>query len=497
MGLSLAIACTKPADTASRAFRNIVVIIGDDHAAGVLGCYGNDRVQTPHLDRLATSGVRFDRAYCQSPLCSASRQSLLTGRYPYAAGVTLLFTSFPDSQHTIADHLGAQGFASALIGKHHFNNQGLHGFDTVISQPAYQQYLQAQAVAPLPDSIAVRPPWRPFKDPARIWLNADVLPGSYPDAHARGTFYAREAIRFMEAHQDQRFLLWLAFNEPHSPFDFPVEYRGSYDPADMPLPAGSAEDSAWIPAVFRDLTEAERQGIVASYYTSVSYLDKNIGLVLDQLDALGLADSTLVIYIGDHGYLLNDHLRFEKHMMWEEAVRAPLLIRGGSRYGQGRAIDNLVEYVDLVPTMLQAAGVPAMPTAQGKSLLPLLQGAGAGHKEYVFAVYLVDNKAMIRTRAWKYIFSTGKYDLGGGYATGNPPTGIRHRLYDLHNDPGETHDVSALPAYADVLGEMQALMVDHFRQTDSRAAVIAADAPVEVQLAAFCEPPEGESPRER
>ncbi len=436
-------------------FQNIVYIIGDDHTTNVLGCYGNKLIRTPNLDRMAARGVRFSQAYANAPLCSASRQSMLTGRYPHAAGVTLLTTSFPEEQVTLADHLKNYDFATGIIGKNHFNNQLNHGFDYKIERNDYQTYLEENAPRAVPDSIRTRPPWKPFRDPASIWLNADHLPGGYYDKDDIGTYYANKVVDFINQHQDERFLLWVGFHEPHSPFNFPIEYAGKYDPADMPLPTGSAEDDRWIPEQFKDLTDEEKRGIIAAYYTSVEYLDKNVGIILDGLEAAGLDENTIVIYVGDHGYLLNDHKRFEKRMMWEPAVQAPLIIQTGGRYGEGHAIDNLTEFVDIAPTLTEAVGVDAITEAQRKILMPLLTGKTDQHKEYIFSEFLADNKAMVRNKEWKYIFRTGQRDLQQGYATGNPPPGITHRLYDEVNDPNETRNLANHPEYLEVVEKMQ------------------------------------------
>ena len=485
-------ACTSPPEQASGdpGFDNIVVIIGDDHAAYALGCYGNDRIRTPNLDRLAENGLRFTRAYANAPLCSASRQSILTGRYPHAAGVTLLRTSFPEEQHTIAEHLQKRGFRTGVFGKTHFNNEGRHGFETMVSRSDWQQYLEQHPPAPIPDSIDSYGPWRPFHDPAAIWLNAAKKPLPYRDEEMEDTYYARRAAAYIESNRDRRFCVWVGFHNPHSPFNFPVEYRDKYDPAGMILPPGSPEDDRWIPEVFRNLTDEEKRGIIASYYTSVEHLDKNAGLIIDKIDELGLGDRTLIVYIGDQGYLLGHHKRFEKHMMWEEAIRSPLLIRGGSRFGRGRTVDALTEFIDLAPTILEALGIGAMPESYGQSLMPVLKGETGTHKDFAFSEFLVDNKAMIRSDRWKYIFSTGKRDLGQGYATGNPPPGITHRLYDLHSDPYEHHDVSKDPDKQAVLTEMQQTMLDLFRATYPGADTIPASLSVEEQLVRFCVAPD-------
>ncbi len=470
--------------------QNVLIIIGDDHSANVLGAYGNEVIRTPNLDRMAARGVRFNRAYANAPLCSASRQSLITGRYPHATGVTLLRTSFPEEQVTIADHLKNEGYVTGIIGKNHFNNKKNHGFDIKIERRDYFAYREENPGREVPDSVAVRPQWKPFRDPARIWLNADALPGNSYDADDIGTWYSRQANQFLTDNRDTSFCLVVGFHEPHSPFNFPIEYARKYDPANMPLPEGSLEDDQWVPQIFRDLTEEERRGIVSAYYASAEYLDKNIGLILNRLDSLGLAENTMVVYLGDHGYLLNDHKRFEKHMMWEPAVQAPLLMQAVGHLPEGKALEPMAEFVDVVPTLLEAIKAPPLASVQGKSLLPLIQQKADTHKSYVFSEFLADNKAMVRSDHWKYIFTTGKRDLAQGYATGYPAPGITHRLYDVINDPDETENLYADPSLADTVQHLQSELISWFRQTHPNPDTVSLDASVEEQLVSFCEPPD-------
>ena len=211
-------------------YENVVVIIGDDHATHALGAYGNQLVKTPNLDRMAANGILFTHAYANSPMCAASRQSLLTGKYPHASGVTLLRTPLADSQLTVAEHLQTIGFKTAAIGKMHFNSNLSHGFDTLIGRKDFFDYVEKNQVPKVNDSILVRPQWKPFRDHARTWLNAEARPGSYPDKDDIGTWYSERAIDFIKENANQRFCLWLGFHEPHSPFNFPVEYKDHYHP---------------------------------------------------------------------------------------------------------------------------------------------------------------------------------------------------------------------------------------------------------------------------
>jgi choline-sulfatase len=169
----------------------------------------------------------------------------------------------------------------------------------------------------------VQPPWKPFKDPARIWLNADCRPIGNVAGQMAGTYFARQAAEFIEREHKKPYFLMVSFYEPHSPFQFPLEYRGKYDPQAFEVPAVGPEDAEQIPAVFRDLSDAEKRGIAAAYYTSVEFMDHNVGLVLDALERSGEAERTIVVYLGDHGYLLGQHGRFEKHCSYEEAIRVP------------------------------------------------------------------------------------------------------------------------------------------------------------------------------
>lgn len=474
-------------------FKNVIFIVGDDHSAEVIGAYGNRQVRTPNLDKMAARGVIFDKAYVSSPVCAPSRQSLITGRYPHATGVSLLTSSFPENQVTIADYLTPKGYKTALIGKNHFNNQLNHGFELKIERKDYEKQLALHPPQALPDTVKVRPPWKPFKDPAAIWLNAEGLPSSTYDKDQPGTYYANKAIEFIEQNKDNRFLLWLGFEEPHSPFNFPVEFSKKYRKEDMVLPSGSPEDDRWVPEIFKGLTDEEKKGIKASYYSSVEFLDKNIGLVLDAVEKAGLTENTLIVYIGDHGYLLNDHKRFEKHSMWEQAVRAPLIVQGGHHFATDRRVQNLTTFIDLVPTAIDALGEAPLKNSQGKSFLPVLTQSGKKNaRDFVFSEYLEDNKAMVRTTDWKYVFTSGKKDLALGYATGYPAPGITHFLYDLKNDPHETHNVAADPANQKVLKALQQKMLQTFQQTHPLGK-LPGNLSVDEQLSRYCEPPEAKN----
>jgi arylsulfatase A-like enzyme len=477
--------------------KNVVVILADDHALKVTGCYGNKIVRTPNIDKLSSQGITFTRAYCNSPISSASRQSLLTGKYPHATGVNLLFTPFSDEGNTtIAEHLLAQGYKTGLVGKTHFNNHlwfslynnGIpkHGFSHMLEMGQYNAFLKKNLPSVIPDGVETYKKQNLENIPE--WMNSRCLPHPVTDSLSEGTFMATEAVRYMRENKEKPFFLWVAFHQPHHPYYFPLEYRGKYKPEDMPLPAGSPEDDRWIPERFRNLTDDQRRGIIASYYTSVEYLDKNIGLVLDGIKANGLDENTLVIYLSDNGYLLNEHKRFEKHTMWEEANQQPMIFRLPGNKSAGARNDAVVEYVDVVPTILELTGNPELTEVQGKSFVDVLNSKASAFRDYAFSEYLQDNTAMVVKGDWKYVFFTGSRDLGIGYKTGFSPSGIVHRLYNLKNDPSESTNVAGKPENKALLEEMQQVMLGHFMKTHPDAARCPKELTTEGKLVWFCEP---------
>src|SRR5712692_2945857 len=370
---------------------HLLFLIADDHAGYVLGADGNTLARTPHLDRLASQGIRFARNYCNAPVCTPSRQSILTGQLPHAAGVTRLPTPLATDKPTIARQLQAAGYSTAVFGKMHWNRPaepGLHGFDVALADQAgyklHEKTVQPRAVPP---EMRVKPPWRPFRDPARIWLNAEKLP--FPRYHAdmRGAFAVRWGLDYMREHKNHPFALWLSFNEPHSPFDFPIEDRAAFEPSRFAVPRVGPEDPPQIPLIFRDLTAGEKRGIIAAYYTSVSFLDRNAGAVLNGLRELGLEENTLVIYMADHGYNLGHHGRFEKHCCFDQPMHTPLIIRYPTGFRGGRVIEAMTESVDVGPTILEIAGVPPFEVTHGRSLAPLLGGETMRHRDMVFTEY--------------------------------------------------------------------------------------------------------------
>jgi choline-sulfatase len=452
----------------SRRKPNFLFILADDHAGYVLGCDGNRDARTPNLDRFASEGTRFAAHHCNSPVCTPSRQSFLTGQMPHAAGVTVLSTPLSADKPTLARQFKRAGYQTAVFGKMHFNRPaepGLHGFDVMLTEneigKAWAADVHPRALAA---GVSTKPTqWRPFKDPARIWLNADKLPLARYDDDARGTYIARRAIQYLEENRERPFALWTSFQEPHSPYDFPIEDHNLFRASSFRVPRVGPEDAWQIPKIFRDLSNEDKQGIAASYYTSVAYLDRNIGRVLDALRRLNLEEDTFVVYMADHGYCLGQHGRFEKHCGYEPALRVPLIMRYPGRIRSG-VVNDLTEHIDVPATIVDVMNLDPLPVTHGRSLRPYLEGRAVDHpRDHIFSEYLENEEGYIKTVEWKYILCSGKRARKDGYEIDNPTPGRYRRLCDLRRDPGEFTDVAA--KHPELITKFDALMLDRFRAT--------------------------------
>lgn len=480
-GLVMLVGLFQSANAADRR-PNVLLIVGDDHRTEAIGAYGNKIVKTPNLDRLAESGARFERAYCNSPMCTSSRQSFLVGQYPHATGVTLLPHALTEDTITLADRLREAGYRTGAFGKMHFNSDKMHGFEVYARPEQFWREHGRRGDKPLPDGMEFLPQWRPFKDPARIWLNSFYRPMGRYDDEMPDTWYARQAIEFMMKHAGEPFFVQVGFHQPHSPYHFPVEFARKHDPRKMPVPEPGPEDAGQIPKIFTELTREEKQGIVASYYTAVAYLDHNIGRLLSALEELELAENTLVIYLGDNGYHLGEHGRFEKHCFYERAVGIPLIMSYPDRIMPNMSTKALVEGVDIVPTVLDYLNLltELTPTPDrvlhGVSLRRILEGHVTGVRDAVFSEYQPTQQVMVRTDRHKLIYRTNTKEVDWlGYEPVDPKLGRAVWLYDLEADPQEMHNIAEDPANRLVVSALLDQLVNWYRRIPPRDERIPGD----------------------
>ncbi len=444
--------------------RNLVWVIADDFAPRISRPYGGRWASTPVMDALADDGWLFEEAFCTCPLSTPSNQSSWAGQYPRTVGVTLSPTPLPDATVTIDRHLKQHGYEVAAVGKTHYYAPREDDFDYVIERRHHQQWLQSKGPDPIPPELEVLGPWRPFRTPAAQWLNATALPFGATDRDMQSTFYANRAAEYLTRRARPPFFLHVGLCETHSPFRVPIEFRNRRLFDIFPVPTVPASERATVPAVFAELTEQDKQGISAAYTAAVEYLDRNIGIVLQGLADSGHADDTMVVFSSDHGYLLGEHGRFEKHCCYEEAIRVALIVRAPGLGPAGQRVSAMVQLIDVLPTVLEALRIPVPPSVQGRSLLPLLRGHTDHHRDQVFIEYSDNAEAAVRTARYKLIYSSGGRHRLDGYAPDGGPRSTL-QLFDLEADPTEHRDLSDIPEHRDTLNTLIRALLEHLEAT--------------------------------
>ncbi len=440
---------------------NILWICTDQQRFDTIHALGNPHIRTPHIDQLVTDGVAFTQAFCQSPVCTPSRASFLTGRYPRTTLCRQNGQTIPASERLVPRILADEGYVCGLAGKLHLASCSSGKIEertddgyTVFHwshhpQPdwpenAYQQWLTAQGVT-----------WDElYSGPEQQYVKVGV-----PARYHQTTWCAEMAIDFMRRHTTRPWLFSVNMFAPHHPFDPPAEYLERYDPSTLPLPkwregelAGKPEfqqlDHRWAhnsPGGMdvASLTGDDQRRITAAYYAMIEQIDDQVGRMLAALDETRQRDNTLVIFMSDHGELLGDHgLYLKGPHFYDECVRVPLVMRWPGVFQAGLCTDALVELTDLAPTLLACAGLDPESQMQGRSLLPILTGAADPHhhRDHVFCEYYNAWShpgaygTMLRTRDEKIVT----------YHDSEPG-----ELYDLTSDPDEFVNLWDDPAATD------------------------------------------------
>ncbi len=427
---------------------NVLFLIADDLNTALSG-FGHAQCKTPNLDRLAERGVKFTNMHCQYPVCGASRASLMSGLYPYT-NLTLgnqgtLRGSMPDVV-SLSQTFRNNGYFAARVSKIYHMRIPFEIIDgTAESDDPFSWDEAFNMVAPEQNAPGELTNWSP-KDKSSQNFTGVVASGGDSD-HADG-MAADRAIEILARVKDRPFFLAVGFVRPHVPLVAPRKYFDKYDRAAMVAPIVPEDDLDDVPGVIRDykrnsttygVTPELHQGLLQAYYASVSYMDAQVGRVLDALREEGLDDKTIVVFCSDHGYLLGHHHKFQKQHLFEEATRVPFIISVPWLKDQhGSGTTKITELVDLYPTLAELAGVPAPETLQGTSLKPLLidTESAAWTKDQAFTISRSGGES-IRTDDWRFT----------EWGFGEKGT----ELYDLREDPGEFTNQADNPAYADVV----------------------------------------------
>jgi choline-sulfatase len=421
---------------------NILILMADQLSALALPAYGNRVAKTPHLDALAASGVRFENAYCNSPLCAPSRGVLTYGRLPSATGVYDNAAEFPSHMPSFAHYLRAAGYRTILTGKMHFcGPDQLHGFEERLTTDIY------------PADYAWTPDWTRFAERPDWYHGMESVAQAGPCARTNQidfdeevAFTAQQRLFDIARGTDRRpFCLTVSFTHPHDPFTITEDYWNRYAPDEIEPPriATQANDPHArrlrhiIGLDLQPVTPAQVQAARHAYFGEIAYFDDTVGRVVAALRAARLEQDTIVIVLADHGEMLGERGLWYKMSFHEAASRVPLIVHAPGTFAAGRIADA-VSLADLLPTLAEVAGdgrAPAYATPlDGRSLLPHLSRTG-GHDE-VIGEYLAEGVVapmvmLLRDRR-KFIHTPGDPDL----------------LYDLTADPDEQANLAADPAHA-------------------------------------------------
>jgi iduronate 2-sulfatase len=437
---------------------NVLFIAIDDLNVS-LGCYDRP-VKSPNIDRLAKKGVRFDRAYCQFPLCNPSRSSLLSGLRPdtskiYGNGIPIR-KKFPDIV-TLPQLFKNNGYYSARVGKiFHYgvpNQIGTSGLD---DPPSWNEFVNPRGLDKEKEADIINfTPQIKNIGAALTWMEI----GGTDEEETDGKV-ATETIRILREHKDQPFFMATGFYRPHVPDIATKKYFDMYKLEDIDIPVGPPEHLTNIPPIAMTvkpinygISDDKLRLFKRAYFASVSFVDSQVGRVLDELERLGLADHTIVVVWGDHGWMLGEHGQWQKMCLFEESVRVPLIIYVPGAKGNGKVSPRTVELVDLYPTLADLCGLQPPANLEGTSLRPLLvKPKDSSWKAPAYTqVTRAKEKSMgrsVRTERWRYT----EWDRG--------EKGVE--LYDHDHDPHEWHNLAREPKYAGTVEEMKGLLRQKF-----------------------------------
>lgn len=456
-GLMVLLAATSisAADPARR--MNVLAIVSDDMNTA-LGTYGHPLVKTPHIDRLAARGMRFDRAYCQVPLCNPSRTSLLAGLRPEKTGVWTLSASARELMPNavmLPEYFRQQGYFTAQVGKIFHTGEGhedARSWDVLIKEfgkhPPKEEILREEDI----------------NGPRSHTMDWAIL--KTPDERTPDGIMARKAVEVLQkaAKDDKPFFIATGFRRPHAPFAAPKPYFDLYDADETPLPnVPQGHYEGLLPASLnygppkKPLTGKQEREVTAAYYACNSFVDAQVGVLLDAVDRLELWENTVIILLSDHGYHLGEHGLWHKNSLFEGSARVPLILYAPGEAGAGKACRRPVELVDVFPTLTGLCNVPTPGGLDGKSLVPLLKNPEQTWKKAAYTAVARGKTPSKHTKKIKYFGRSVRTDRwrytewdGGKKGT---------ELYDYANDPGELVNLVGRPEHATVVTELRALLV--------------------------------------
>jgi uncharacterized sulfatase len=441
---------------------NVLFIFTDDCNVD-LGTMGHPLVQTPHLDRLARSGVMFSLAYCQYPLCGPSRASALSGvnpdRIEMYGNEGDWRAKLPADHQTLPQVFKDNGYFSARVGKvYHYGVPGDIGTDGADDPASWSKVVNPKGRDKLEEDKLVR-----LEEVRNLGGMLSYLEAEGSDAEQTDGMVASEAIKLIDEAGDRPFFIAAGFFRPHVPCVAPKAYFDAYplDAVHLPeIPPGHLD--SLLPASLNGRpmrgglpSEALRR-FNRAYYASISFMDAQVGRLLDALDEQGLSDNTIVVFVSDHGYQLGEHGQWQKMMLFDRSVRVPMMIRLPGATGNGTASPRTVGMIDLFPTLLEATGLTTTSQLHGTSLIPLLHKPDQPWNRPVFSQVLRrrDNIMGRTIRTERYRYTEWNDDANGV------------ELYDYDTDPDEFHNRADDSVLADVRADLRQQLHRHFQRTE-------------------------------
>ena len=452
---------------------NVLLICVDD-LKPLLGCYGDTVVKSPHIDRLAARGVLFEKAYCNQAVCSPSRNALLTGLRPQALGIYELSTNFrkaaPDAV-TLPQHFKANGYHAEALGKIFHVGHGNVNDVASWSVPHFTPKTISYALKEndLPQSTREQALFENKTEPWKLPRGAAAESADVPDNRYGDGVIADEAVKRLEAAKqkpDVPFFLAVGFLKPHLPFVAPKKYWDLYDPASFKLPAlqsapaGAPEFAPTTWGELRQYRDIPEQGpltqeqaihLIHGYHAATSYMDAQLGKVLDALDASGLAGNTIIVLWGDHGWHLGDHGMWCKHTNYEQATRIPFIVAAPGI--QSARTQALIESCDIYPTLAELAQLPAPPQGDGRSFAEVLKNPATAVRDHVIHVYPRGGGLIGRA------IRTQRHRLVEWKKPGAAPETADLELYDYEADPAERKNLAA--EQPDVVAMLRQFLAQH------------------------------------
>lgn len=467
--LVVAMSFTSAASAAEKL--NVVLIVSDDLTNNSLSCYGSPLGKSPNIDRLAKKGVRFDKAYCQFPLCNPSRASFLTGLRPDTTKVYENSTQFrkhvPDAQ-SLGQTFQKAGYFVARVGKlYHYGVPAQIGTDGLDDPPSWQQVINPRGRDKDDEDKDLIFTLSPMgKGSGRYGGTLSWFASAGEEATHTDGLTAREIVKLMEAKRDKPFFLACGFFRPHTPYVAPKKYFEMFPTSSIQLPEVAANHWKDHPApAFGSykkeqdkLTDDLRRQALQAYHASTTFMDAQVGVVLDALDRLQLADKTIVVFMSDHGYHLGEHGLWQKMSLFENSARVPLVVYDPRAKGNGKACSRTVELVDLHATLAELAGVDE-PHTDGFSLKPLLEDPAAKWEKAAYTQVSRGTPTATGENIGKNPWFMGRSVRTERYRYTEWDGGKKGvQLYDYEKDPGELRNLAEVADYADVVKEMKALL---------------------------------------